>query len=233
MEFKPNIKNTCCSVSQLCPILCDPRDCSTPGIPVHHQLQELTHSCPSSQWCHPTISSSVVSFSSCLQSFPASRSFPVSRPFPSGSQSIGLSASASVLPMNIQGWFPLGLTGLNFWNPRDSQGSSPAPQFERISSSALNLLSGPTLTSIHDYLKNHSFDYMDLCCQSNVSAFKYAIKVGQSFFFPRNKHLLLSWLQSPSAVILEPKKIKSLTVSIVFSSIWTPCHSLSFLKTEF
>ena len=71
-----------------------------------------SNSCPSSQWCHPTISSSIVPFSSCPQSFPASGSFPVSQFFASGDQSIGTSASASVLPMNIQGWFHLGLTGL-------------------------------------------------------------------------------------------------------------------------
>ena len=71
-----------------------------------------SNSCPSSQWCHPTISSSVVPFSSCLQSFPASGSFPISQFCTSGGQSIGASASASVFPMNIQDWFPLGLTGL-------------------------------------------------------------------------------------------------------------------------
>ena len=69
-------------------------------------------SCPSSQWCHPTISSSVIPFSSCPQSFPASGSFPVSQFFPSGGQRIGVSASASVLPMNTQDWSPLGLSGL-------------------------------------------------------------------------------------------------------------------------
>ena len=71
-----------------------------------------SNSCPLRQWCHPAISSSVTLFSSCLQSFPASRSFPMSQFFPSGGQSTGASASASVLPMNIQDWFPLGLTGL-------------------------------------------------------------------------------------------------------------------------
>ena len=71
-----------------------------------------SNSCPLSQWCHPTISSSVVTFFSFLQAFPASGSFPVSGLFSSGGQSIGVSASASVLPMNIQGWFLLGLTGL-------------------------------------------------------------------------------------------------------------------------
>ena len=69
-------------------------------------------SCPSSWWCHPTVSSSVISFSSCLQSFPASGSFPMSQLFASGGQSIGVLASASILPMNIQDWLPLGLTGL-------------------------------------------------------------------------------------------------------------------------
>ena len=79
------------------------------------------NSCPLSQWCHPTISSSVVPFSSCLQSFPASGSFPVSLFFASGGQSIGMSASASVLPMNIQEWFPLGWAG---WISLQSKGLS-------------------------------------------------------------------------------------------------------------
>ena len=78
-----------------------------------------SNSCPSSQWCHPTISSSVVPFSSCLQFFPASVSFPMSQFFASGGQSIGVSASASVLPMNIQDWFPLGQTG---WISLQSKG---------------------------------------------------------------------------------------------------------------
>ena len=79
--------------------------------PIFHCLLEFdSNSCPSNRWCHPTISSSVVPFSSCLQSFPVSGSFPVSQFFPSGGQSIGVSASASVLPMNIHDWFPLGLT---------------------------------------------------------------------------------------------------------------------------
>ena len=99
------------SVAQSCRTLCGPMDCSTIGLPVRHQLPEFTQTqCPSSWWCHPTISSSVVPFSSCLQSFPASGSFPMSQFFASGGQSI--EDSASVLPMNIQDWFPWGLTGL-------------------------------------------------------------------------------------------------------------------------
>ena len=103
--------------------------------------------------------------------FPSIRVFSMSRLFASGGQSIGASASASVLPMNIQGWFPLGLTGLISLQSRDSQESSPTPQFKSINSSVLNLLYGPTLTSIHDYGKTHSFNYTDFCWQSDISAF--------------------------------------------------------------
>ena len=94
-----------------CVQLCDPMNCSTPSLPVHHQLWVYSNSCPLSRWCHPTISSSVVPFSSCLQSFPESGSFPMGQFFASGSQSIGVSASTSVLPMNTQNWSPLGWTG--------------------------------------------------------------------------------------------------------------------------
>ena len=89
---------------------------------------------------HPTISSSVVPISSCPQSFPASGSFLISWLFASGGQSNGALASASVLPINIQGWFPLQLTSLTLWCPRDSQESSPTPHLESISSSVLSLL---------------------------------------------------------------------------------------------
>ena len=91
-----------------------------------------SNSCPLSWWCHPTISSSVTHFSPCPQSFPASGSFPMSGLFTWGGQSIGASASASVLPMNIQGWFPLRLTGWSLCCPKDSKASSLAPQFESI-----------------------------------------------------------------------------------------------------
>ena len=103
-----------CSLIKLCLILCEPKEfnlqqtrfpCPSPTSRVY------SNSCPLSRWCHATISSSVTPFSSCPQSFPASGSFPMSQLFTLGGQSIGISASASVLPMNIQGWFPLGLTG--------------------------------------------------------------------------------------------------------------------------
>ena len=106
---------------------------------------------PSSWWCHPTISSSVVPFSSCLQSFPASESFPVSQLFASSGQSIGVSAWESILPMNIQDWFPLGLTG---WSSLQSKGLSRVffSTFQNINCLALSLLYGPTLTPIHPSL---------------------------------------------------------------------------------
>ena len=117
-----------------------------------------SNSCPSNKWCCPTISSSVVPFSSHLQSFPEKGSFQMSQFFTSSGQSIGVSASTSVLPMNIQYWFLYnGLVGLPC-SPRDSQESSPTPQFKSINSSALSFLYSPTITSIHNYRKNHSFD---------------------------------------------------------------------------
>ena len=139
--------------------LCDPTNCSSPGSP--HHLPELAQThvhesvMPSSHLtlCHP--------LSSCSQSSPALVSFPVSQLFISGGQSIG--ASASVLPMNIQDWFPLGLTGLiSMLSKGLSRVFSPAPQFESINSLVL---------SLPNYWKNHSFDYTDICWQSNVSAF--------------------------------------------------------------
>ena len=96
--------------------------------------------CPSSRWCHSTISSSVVPFSSCPQPFPASGSFQMSQLFASGGQSIGVSASTSALPMNTQDWSPLGWTGWIFLQSKDSQESSPTPQFKSINSSVLSFL---------------------------------------------------------------------------------------------
>ena len=149
------------SVAQLCPTLRrshglqharPPCPSPTPGA--------CSNSCPLSQWCHPTISSSVIPFSTCLQSFPGSGSFPMNQFFTSGGQSIGVLASwmneYSILPMNIQDRFPL-LVWLPCWS-RDSQESSPTPQFKSINSSALSFLYSPTLTSRHNYWKNHSFD---------------------------------------------------------------------------
>ena len=111
--------------------------------------------------------------------------------------------------------------------PKDCQESFPAPQFKGISFLVLSLLNHSALTSIHDYWKNHSFNYMDLCWQSEVSAFNMLSRFVISFP-PRSKHLLISWLQSLSTVILEPKKIKSVTVSTFSPSIY---HEVMGLDT--
>ena len=113
-----------------------------------------SNSCPLSRWCHPTISSSVVPFSSCLQSFLASGSFSVSQLFASDGQNTGASASAPVLPMNIQGWFPLGLTSLISFLSMGLSWVFSSTTFESINSSVISLLYGATLTSVHDYWKN-------------------------------------------------------------------------------
>ena len=132
------------SVMSDTPCLLSPRVCS--------------NSCPLSRWCHPTTSFSVTLFSSCPQSFPASGSLPVIWIFTSGSQSIGASASASVLPMNIQGWFPLGWTS---WISLLSKGlsrvfSNTIVQKHQLFRAQLSLYSNST--SIRDYWKNHSFE---------------------------------------------------------------------------
>ena len=122
-----------------------------------------SNSCPLNRWCHPIISSPVVPFSSCPQSFPASGSFPMSRLFASGGQSIGASALASVLPMSIQGRFPLGLIGLIFWQSKGlwSVFSSTTVRKHQFFGIQPSLWSNSHICL--DYWKNYSFDYMDLC----------------------------------------------------------------------
>ena len=149
-------------------------DWSMPGFPVLHYLPAFAQkSCPLSRCCHPTSSSSVTLFSSCPQSFPASGSFPTSQFFASSGQSFG--ALASVLPMNIQDWFPLGLTGLI---------SLLSKGFSRVFSSTTIwkhqfFSTQPSLWSKSHIcawlLEKHSFDYMDLCQKSNISAFEYTV----------------------------------------------------------
>ena len=129
--------------------------------------------CPLSQWCHPTISSSVVPFSSSPQSFPASGSFQMSQLFPSGGQSTGGSASISVLPMNTQDWSPLGWTErLDLLAVQRTlkgllQQHSSEASILRRSAFFIVQLSYPYMTTG----KNRGLDYTDICCQSNISAF--------------------------------------------------------------
>ena len=158
-----------------------------------------SNSCPLSQWCHPTISSSVVPFS-CPQSFPASGSFPMSRLFQSGAQSIGVSASASVLLMNTQGWFPLGLTGL----------------ISLLSKGLSRVFSSPTVRKLsilrHSafFMVQLSHPYMTTGKTTVLTIYTLVSKVRSLLFhtlsrfviaFPLgSKHLLISWLKSLSAV---------------------------------
>ena len=172
-----------------------------------------SNSCPLNQWCYLTISSSVTPFSFCFQSLPASGSIPVSQLFTSGGKSIG--TSASVLLMNIQGWFPLRLSGLILQSRRLSRVfSSTTVRKQKFFSSQPYLWS---LTSIHNYWKNHSFDYTDFCQKSDIfnTLSRFVIT-----FLPRSKHLLISWLLSLSAVTLEPKKIKIKSATV---SYFSPC----------
>ena len=126
--------------------------CPSPATRVHPNTR------PWSQWCHPTISSSVVPFCSCPQSFPASGPFQMSQHVTKGGRSIGVSASASVLPMNIQDWFSLGWTG---WISLQSKGLSRVFSNTTVQKHQFfgpQPSSSPTLTSLHDHWKNHSLD---------------------------------------------------------------------------
>ena len=181
------------------------------------------NSCPLSQWCHPTISSSVVPLSSCLQCFLASGSFQMSQFFTSGSQSSRASASASVLPMNIQGWFPSGLTGLSSLLSKGLSRVFSSTTIWKLqvfdiqpslwSNSHLYMTTGKTTAlTIQTFVDK----VMSLCFFNMLSRFVKA-------FLLRSKCLWISWLQSPSAVILEPKKIKSVTAStfsLLFAMKW-------------
>jgi len=138
--------------------------CSTPGFPVLHHLQEFAQTHVQSRWCHPTISSSASPFSSCSKPFPASESFPVSQLFASRGQNIGASVSTSVLPMTIQGWFLLGLTGL-IMQSKGLSGVFWSSQFKNINSSAFCLLSVDILYGIHIFAKVH------FCLQVNNVSF--------------------------------------------------------------
>ena len=190
--------------------------------------------CPLSWWCHPTISSSVVSFSSRLQSLSASGSFQMSQFFASGRQSIGASTSGSVVPMNIQDWFPLGWTG---WISLQSKGLSRV--FNTTVQRHQFFGSQPSLWSnspIHTWLLEKPQLWLDrtlsarkcLCLFNMLSRFVIV-------FLPRSKRLLLSWLRSPSAVILEPRK-ESLSLFPLFSHLfamkwWDQTPRIGLAKT--
>ena len=210
------------SVTKLCPTLCNPMDCSMPGFPALHYLLEFvqTHVHWVGNAIQPFHPLSLPSFA--LDLFQHQRVF----------QGVGSSHQvARILEFQLQHqsvrwifrvdfisdwlvWFP-------YW-PRDPQESSPAPQFESISSLMFSFLYGLALTSIHHYWKNHSLDYTDLFSKMMSLFFKRLSRFVIAFL-PRSKCLLILWQQSLSRVILEPKKIKFVTVSTFSPSI---CHDV-------
>ena len=142
------------SVAQSYPTLCNPTDCSMSGLPVHHQLPELTQTHVHGVGDAVQPSHSLVPFSSCLQSFPASGSFPMSQFFASGGHSIRVSGPSNEHP----GLISFRIDWLDLLATRDSQKSSPTSQFTSINSLVLSFLYSSTLKSMHGYMKNHSFD---------------------------------------------------------------------------
>ena len=174
---------TISSVSQLCLTLL-PHGLQHARLPCPSPTPICSNSCPSSPWCHPTISSSVVPFSSCLPSFPASVSFSMSQVFTSGAQSTGASASASVVPTKIQDWSPLGLTGLiPLQSKRLSRGvfSNTTVQKYQFFGTQLSLWSN---SHIHTWL----LEKPKLCWESNISAFYMLSKLAIAFL-ARSKYL--------------------------------------------
>ena len=161
-----------CSVTESCQILCHPMDCNTPGFPVLRCLLEFaqTHV----HWVSDAIQPShplLPLFLLLPQSFPASGSLPLSQLFASGGQSIGASAWASVLPMNIQRWFSLELIGLMSLQSTGLSSIFSSTTAQKHQLFSVSFLYCPILTSAHDYWKKHSFDCMDFCWQSDISAF--------------------------------------------------------------
>ena len=199
-------KMCCRSVAKLYPTLCNPMNCMQ-----HSRLPRLSlsprvcsDSCPVSQWCHPTISSSVVPFSSCPQSFPASGSFPVSLFFASGDQSIGASASASVLPKNIQDWFPV-----DWFDLLAVQGTLKSLLQHHSSKASI-------LRPSAFFIVQLSHPYMTTGKTKALTRRTFVGKIVSLLFSVLSR---LAITLSPSAVLLEPKKIKSDTGSTVSPSI--------------
>ena len=191
---------------------------------------DYSNLCPLSQWCHTTLSSFVVPFSSCLQSFPASGSFPMGQFFTSGGLTIGVSASISVLPMNIQtelisfrmDWLDLLAVQRTLKN---------LLQHHSLKASILQCTAF--------FIVQLSHPYMTTGKTLALTRWTFVSKVMSLFFntlprfviafLPQSKRLLISWLQSSSAVILKPKKIKSITVSNTLSHKSICWHFFSLL----
>ena len=194
--------------------------------------------CPLSRWCHPTISSSGVPFSSCLQSFPAAGFFQMSQIFASDGQSFGVSASTSVLSNNTQDRSPLGWNG---WISLRSKGlsrvfSNTTVQKYQFFGAQPSLWSNSHIHVRHDYWKNHSLTRWTFVGKV-MSLLLNILSRLVITFLPRSKHLLISWLQSPSAVIFGAHKnnfsccFHCLPIYLIWSD-GIGCHDLSFLNVE-
>ena len=175
--------------------------------------------CPSSsplyRWCHPAISFSEALTSLCFQTLPAWGIFPKCWLFASDDQTTG--ASSSVLPMSVKSWFPLLLTGLISLLSKGLSGVFLSTTIWRHHLFDILLLYGPAF--VHDHWDEHSLDYLDLVDRAMSLLFSTPSRFVIAFQWRRN-HLLISWLQSSSAVVLEPKKRESVTTSTFSPSIW-------------
>ena len=224
------------SVAQSCLTLWDPMNHSMPGLPVYHQLPEFTqthvHVGDAIQPSHPLSSPS-----SPAPHLSQHQSFPMSWLFASGGQSTGFSASASLVPINIQDWFPLGLTG---WISLQSKGPSSLLQHHSSKASILRYSAFFIVQLSHPYMttgKTIALTRWTFVGKVMSLLFNMLSRLVITFLL-RSKRLLISWPQSPSAVILEPPKIKSVTVPIVSPSIYHEVMGpdamiLSFLNVEF
>ena len=202
--------------------LCDPMDSSMPGLPVHQQLPEFTQI--HVHW----VSDAMQPYHPRLPLLLLPSIFPSIRVF-SNESALHImwpkywSFSFSISPSNEHsGLISLRMDWLDILAVQGTLKPSLTPQFKSINSLVLGFLYSPTLTSIHDYWKNHSLDYTDLCGTSMSLLFNMLSRLVITFL-SRSKPLLISWLQSPSAVILEPPQIKSLTSCTVSPSI---CHEV-------
>ena len=201
------------SVAQSCPTLW-PRELQHTRLPCPSStLRDCSNSCPSSWWCHSTISSSVVPFSSCLQFFPGSGSFPMNQFFTSGGQSIGVSASASVLPMNIQDWFPLGWTGCISLQSKGLSSVFSDTTLQKHQSSALNFFFFLTLhncisfakyqneSALNFFIVQLSHPYMTTGKTIALTRWTFVCKVTSLFFNMLSKLVITFLLRSKHPLV--------------------------------
>ena len=204
-------------------------DCNVPGIPViHHLPAACSNSCPLNQWCHPTISSSVIPFSSCPQSFSASESCPVSQLFISGGQNIGASALAMSIYSTHNSNDYLGLISfrIDWFDLLALQGTLKSLLQHHSSKASILWRSAffmTQLSHLHMTTESTIAGTMWTFVSKVISLLFNTLSRFVIAFLPRSNHLLISWLQSPSAVIFEPKKRKSVTTSNFSPPI---CHEV-------